>query len=93
MSNVKSNDLDRREMYIQWCLKKDEQEDVINDYQTLDSFCKKTQEGTNMQDKIINLHASLAIKIEKIQMEVDKSLGQFFNGAISWPPTIQVHCD
>ena len=46
-----------------------------------------------MREEIIHLHASLAIKIEKIQMEVDKSLGQFFTGSIPWLPTLQVHCN
>ena len=81
-SNVKFNNPDIREMCNQRCLEKYEQEDVINDFQTLASFCQKTWEGTNMCDKIFHLHASLATKMEKIQMEVDKSLGQFFIGAV-----------
>ena len=46
-----------------------------------------------MRDEIIHLHAPLAIKIEKIQIEVDKSLDQFFTRLIPWLPTLQVHCD
>ena len=46
-----------------------------------------------MRDEIICLHASLATKIEKIQMEVDKSIGQFFTGSIPWPQTLQVRRD
>ena len=46
-----------------------------------------------MRDQISFLHASLSMKIEKIQMEVDKSVGQFFTGSIPWSPTIQVHRD
>ena len=46
-----------------------------------------------MRDEIIHLYAPLAIKIEKIQMEVDKSLGQFSTGSIPWSPTLQVHRD
>ena len=44
-----------------------------------------------MPNEIIHLHASLATKIEKIQLEVDKSLGHFFTGSVSWLPTLQVH--
>ena len=43
-----------------------------------------------MSNKIFRLHASLATKIEKIQMEVDKSIGQF-TGDIPWSPMHQVH--
>ena len=46
-----------------------------------------------MHDEIIHLHASLATEIEKIQMEVEKSLGQFFSGAVPWSPTLQIHCN
>ena len=93
VSNVKPNTPDIREMYIQRCLENYEREGAINDFQTLASFCQKTLEGTNMRDKIIHLHASLAIKIEKIQMEVDNFLGQFFNSSVPWSQTIQVHRD
>ena len=75
MSNVKSNTPNIREMYIRWCLEKYEQEGVINDFQTLASFCQNTQEGTNMRDNIMHLHAFFAIKIEKFQIEIDKHLG------------------
>ena len=49
---------------------------------------KKTQERNDIQDEIILLHISLAKKIQKIQMEVDRSFGQFFNGSIPWSPQI-----
>ena len=71
---MKSNDPDIREKYIQKYLKKDELEDVINDYQTLDSFCEQTREGNDMRDEIIHLHKPLAEKIHKIRIEVDKSM-------------------
>ena len=90
---MKSNDPDIRERYIQRCLEKYEQADIINDYETLVSFCKQTLNGTLLREEIIHLHTSLAEKIEKIQLEVDKSLGQYFNGAILWSPQIQVHRD
>ena len=73
--------------------KKYEQEDIINDYETLVSFCEQTRNGIDLREEIIHLHTSLAKKIEKIQLEVDKSLGQYFNGAIPWSPQIQVHQD
>ena len=44
-----------------------------------------------MRNEISCLHASLLTKIKKIQMDVDKSIGQVFTGAIPWSPTIQVH--
>ena len=78
VSNVTSNDPDIREKNIQKCLEKYELEDDINDYQTLESFCEQTSERNNMQDEIIHLHKSLAEKIHKIKMEVDKSLAQIF---------------
>ena len=80
-------------MYIQWCLENYEWEDVIKDFQTLVSCCQKTQESTNMYDKIMHLYASLVIKIKKFQMEVDKSLGQFPTGAVPWLLILQVYCD
>ena len=85
---MKSNDPDIRERYIQRCLEKYEQADIINDYETLVSFCKQSWNGIDLRDEIIYLHTSLASKIEKIQLEVDKSLGQFFTGAIPWSPQI-----
>ena len=78
-------------MYIQRYLEKYEREDVINDYQSFVSVCQKTQEGINMRDKIIHFHTSLVTKIKKIQMKVNKTLDHFFNHAIPWSPTIQVH--
>ena len=90
-SKVRSNDLDIREKYIQRCLEKYGSEDVINDFQSLASFYQANRDGEDMRVKISCLHASLATKIEKIQIDVDKSIGQFFIGAIPWSPTIQVH--
>ena len=90
---MKSNDPDIRERYIQRCLEKYEQADIINDYETLVFFCDQSWNGIDLQEEIIHLHTSLAEKIEKIQLEVDKSLGQYFNRAIAWSPEIQVHCD
>ena len=92
-SNVRSNDPDIREKYIQQCLEKYGCEDVINDFQTLVSFCQRTRDGKDIRNDIICLHASLSTKIEKIQMEVDKYINQFFTGAIHWSPTIQIHRD
>ena len=92
-SKVRSNDPDIREKYIQRCLEKYGCEDVINDFQTLVSFCQQTPDGEDIRDEIICLHAALTTKIEKIQMEVDNSIGQFFTGAIPWLPTLQVHCN
>ena len=46
-----------------------------------------------MRDEIIHLHVSLATKIKNIQMEVDKSLVQFFTRKVPWSPTLQVHRD
>ena len=43
-----------------------------------------------MRDEIIHLHDSLATKIEKIQMEIHQSIGQFFTGSIPWSPTLQI---
>ena len=42
----------------------------------------------DMRDKIIHLHATLATKIEKIQIEVDKLLGQFFTRQVPWSPIL-----
>ena len=92
-SKDRSNDLDIRKKYIQRCLEKYGCDDVINDFETFASFCQKTRKGYDMRDEIIHLHAPLAIKIEKIQIEVDKSLDQFFTRLIPWLPTLQVHCD
>ena len=72
---MKSNDPDIRERYIQRCLEKYEQADIINDYETLVSFCDQSRNGINLREEIIHLHTSLAEKIEKIQLEVNKSLG------------------
>ena len=91
VSNVKSNDPDIREKYIQKCLEKYEREDVINDYQTLASFYEQTREGNDMRDETIHLHKSLADKIHKIKIEVDRSLAQFFNFSVPWSPQIQIH--
>ena len=41
----------------------------------------------------MHLHASLPTKIEQIQLEADKTLGQFFTGSVPWSLIIQVHCD
>ena len=41
-SKVRSNDPDTREQYIQRCLERYKREDVLNDFQTLASFCQKT---------------------------------------------------
>ena len=81
-SNVKSNNLDNGEMYIQCCLEKYKYEDVINDFQTLAFSVQKIRDNYDMRDQIIHIYAFLATKIEKIQMEVDKLLGQFFTGAV-----------
>ena len=87
-SKARSNDPDLREKYIQRCLEKYGEEDVINDFKTLSSFCQAARDGDDMRDQISFLHASLSSKIEKIQMEVDKSIGQFFTGSVPWSPTI-----
>ena len=46
-----------------------------------------------VRNRIIFLNSSLASKIEKIQLEVDDSLGKSFTGSVPWSPTIQVHRD
>ena len=92
-SKVRSNDLDIREKYIQRCIKKYGSKDVINDFQTLASFCQATRDGQDMSNEISHLHALLSEKTEKIQIEVGKSIGQVFTGAIPWSPTLQVHCN
>ena len=51
------------------------------------------REGKDFIDNIIFLHKSLAVKIEKIQLEVDDTLSKFFTGTVLWFPTIQVHKD
>ena len=58
-SNVRLNDPDIIEKYIQRCLEKYRCEDVINDFQTLVSFYQRTRDGKDMRDKIIRLYASL----------------------------------
>ena len=93
LSKTRSNDPDTCEKYIQRCLEKYGCEDVINDFQTLTSFCQRQQEGEDLRNEIIHLHSSLATKIERIQLEVDKSLGRFFIGLVPWSSTLQVHCD
>ena len=92
-SNIRSNNLDIREKYIQQYLKKYGCEDIINDFKTLVSFSQSTRDGKDMRDKIICLPSSLSTKIKKIQMKVDKSIGQFLTGDIHWSPTIQVYRD
>ena len=92
-SKVRSNDPDIRELYILRCIQKYGSEDVINDFQTLASYCQATREGQDVSDEISHLHASLLEKIERIQMDVDKSIGQFFTGQVPWFPALQVHCD
>ena len=92
-SKVRSNDPDIREKYIQRCINKYGSEDVINNFLTLSFFCQTTCDGKDMRNEINHLHASLSKKIEKIQMDVDKSISQFFTGFIPWSPTIQVHRD
>ena len=87
-SKSRSNDPDIREKYIQRCLEKYRCGDDINDFQTLASFCQKKHKEYDIHDKIIHLYASLAIKIETVQLEVDKSLGQFFIGSVPWSPTL-----
>ena len=46
-----------------------------------------------MRDETIHLHTSLATKIEKIQIEVDRLLSQFFTGQAPWCPILQLHRD
>ena len=92
-SKVRSNDPDIREKSIQRCIEKHGAEDFINDFQTLPSFCQAIRDGQDMRDEISCLRASLSTKIEKIKMDVDKSISQFYVGAIPWAPTIQVHQD
>lgn len=89
-SNVRSNNPDIRELYIHWYIEKYKCEDVINNSQNLASFFQKSEDGYNMHDEIIHLHASIATKIEMIQLEVDKSLSQFFTGQVPWSQTLQV---
>ena len=92
-AKARSNDPEVREKCIQHCIKEYGKEDVINDSQTLTYFCQQQREGKDFREEIICLHRSLAIKIEKIQLEVDDTLGKFFTGTVSWSPTIQVHRD
>ena len=93
-SKARSNDPCLREKFIQRCLEKYGAEDVINDFQTLSSFCQAARDSDeDMRDHISFLHDSLSTKIEKIQMEVEKSIGQFFTRSVPWSPTIQVHRD
>ena len=77
--------------YIQRCLEKYRCEDVINDFQTLTTFCQRQLEDEDLRNEIIHLYSSLVTKIERIQLEVDKSLGQFFTESVPWSPTVQVH--
>ena len=92
-SKSRFNDLDICKKYIQRCLEKYGCENVINDFQTLTSFYQKQWEGENMHTEIIDLYASLATTIKKIQLKVDKSLDQFFTGSIPWSPMLQVYPD
>ena len=92
-AKARSNDPNVREKFIQLCINRYGKEDIINNFQTLTYFCQKQREGEVVRDKIIFLHSSLASKIDKIQLEVDDSLGQFFTGSVPWSPTIQVHRD
>ena len=92
-SKVRSNDPDIRELYILRRIQKYGSEDIINDFQTLASFCQATRDGQDVSNEISHLHASLLAKIEQIQMDVDKSIGQFFIGQVPWSPTLQVHRD
>ena len=61
-------------------------EDGINDFQTLTYFCQKQREGEDIRNEIIHLHSSLATKIKKIQLKVDKSLGPSFSQDLSRGP-------
>lgn len=88
---MKSNDPVIREKYIQKCLDKYELENLINNYQTLESFYEETREGDDIRDKVIHIHKSVAEKIQKIKMEVDESFAQFFNSSAPWSPQIQDH--
>ena len=65
-SKVRSNYPDIRKKYIQRCLEKYGYKDVINDFQTLVSFCQQTRDSKDTPNEIICLHASLTTKIEKI---------------------------
>ena len=73
----RSNDPDIRGKFIQRCINGYGKENIINDFQTLAYFCQQQREGKEVRDEIIFLHSSLASKIEKIQLEVDDSLGKF----------------
>ena len=42
-----------------------------------------------MRNEIIHVYSSLVTKIERIQLEVDKSQGQFFTGSVPWSPMIR----
>ena len=92
-SKVRSNNPNIREKYILRCIKKYSSKDVINNFQTLVSFCQATRDSQDMSVDISHLHALLSEKIEKIQMEVYKSIGQFFTGEVPWLPALQVHRD
>ena len=92
-AKARSNNPDVRERFIQRFINRYGKEDIINDFQTLTYFCQQHREGKEIQDEILFLHDSLASKIEKIQLEVDNSLGKFFTGSVPWSPTIQVHRD
>ena len=70
-SKARSTDPDIRDKFIQRCLKKYGNEDVIYDFQTLTYFCEKQRDGEECKDEIIFLHEALASKIEKIQLDVD----------------------
>lgn len=57
------------------------------------SFYQQQQESKDLRNEIIHLYASLATKIERIQLEVDKFRSQFFTGSVPWSSSIQVHYD
>ena len=49
-SKVRSNDPDIREKYIQRCIETYGAKDVINDFQTLSSFCQATRDGEDTRN-------------------------------------------
>ena len=77
---ARSNDPEVRESIIQRYINRCGNKEVISDFQTLKYFYQQQREWTDVRDKIIFLHESLASKIEKIQLEVDDSLGKFSLG-------------
>lgn len=84
-AKARYNDLDVCEKLIQRCINRYSKEDIINNFQTLTYFYQKQKEGEEVRDKNIYLHSSLALKIKRIQLDLNNCLSNFLQGLFLGP--------